>query len=138
MLAGFLPICGPGRLPVQVSNFTVGAYCLGLSFIKLHSRHSCQNAYNTSKHIAAHHNIAQHNETHHNSSQHIVTLTNALQAGLLQFSGEARAGRNALLTNNRKQTENDTAEDRQSQLKMFIMYALFIYNIFWPKWTNVR
>jgi hypothetical protein len=97
------------------------------------------------QHIAAHHNISQHITaqrkhitTHHNLSQHIATLTNALQAGLLQFSGEARAGRNALLTNNRKQTENDTAEDRQSQLKMFIMYALFVYNIFRPKWTNVR
>ena len=63
------------------------------------------------------------NKTHRNTSQHIATLTNTLQDSLLQFSGETRAGRNALLTNNRKQTEDDTAEDRQSQLKIFIKYT---------------
>ena len=122
-LAGFLPIIGPGTFPVYVSNFTVGAYCLGVSFIKVCSRNSSQNAYNTPQHSATLRKTSQHIATHHNSSQHIATLTNALQACLLQFSGETRAGRNALLSNKRKQAEDDTAEDSQSQLKMFIIYT---------------
>ena len=123
-LPGFLPIFGPGTFSVPVSNFTVFAYCFGRSCIKMHSRHSCQKAYNTSQHIATHRNTSQNITTHRNTSQHITTHRNTSQRSLtLHFRAETRAGRNALLTNNRKRTEDSTAAYRQLQLKMFIMYT---------------
>ena len=86
-LAGLVPIFGPGTCSVQVSNFTVGAYFLGLSSIELHSTirvkthktHRNTSQHIETHHITTHHNTSKHITTRRNTSRHIATHRNTSQ-----------------------------------------------------------